>query len=232
MPVDIARFVAAFDSAYPHASYTVPDESLFSPFVTLPLDPCPDIEGMLSLRKQQLLHLAYGLLPPGEAYLEVGTYHGKSLISAVLGNDRRTTYAADNFSEFDVNSLEILMANLARYGVADVATFFDADFRTIYTPEHLREPVGLYFFDGPHDEPSQHDAIRMVEPFLADYALVLVDDWRFASDSMSYAKAGTRRAIAASRNRWKLLYELPARCNGDRALWWNGVAVLSFERCP
>ncbi len=69
-----------------------------------------------------------------------------------------------------------------------------------------------------------------MENFLADEAIVCVDDWRFAADSQSYAKAGTEKAIAESKNQWKLLYDLPARYNGDRALWWNGVAVFSFQR--
>ena len=37
-------------------------------------------------------------------------------------------------------------------------------------------------------------------------------------------------AIAASPNRWTMLRNLPARFNGDRDQWWNGVAVFSFER--
>ncbi len=228
--MNTTQFHREFEALYPNEAYAIPDELLFSPFVAQKEDLCPDVQGMLSLRKQRLLNLAYRLLPPGEAYLEVGTYHGKSLLSAMLNNPLRPTHAVDNFSEFEGNSLEVLQKNLAHYGLADKVTFHDADFRTIYTPENLPQPVGLYFFDGPHDEQSQYDGIHLIEPYLASDALVLVDDWRLAPDSGSYAKAGTRRAIIDSTNRWKLLYELPARCNGDLALWWNGVAVLAFNR--
>lgn len=230
--MDIMEFREVFDAAYPNGDYAVPAESLFSPFVAARGDYCPDVNGMLSLRKQRLLNHCFKLLPAGEGYLEVGTYHGKSLISAMINNPARPVYAADNFSEFDGNTLQVLMENLRRYGLADKLTFYDGDFRKIYTPELLPTPIGLYFYDGPHDEQSQYDGIHLVEPYLADHALVLVDDWRLAHDSGSYAEAGTHRAIADSRNKWELLYDLPARCNGDLALWWNGVAVFSFERTP
>lgn len=72
--------------------------------------------------------------------------------------------------------------------------------------------------------------MKLAEPFLGEGALVIVDDWRFAPDSQSYAKVGTERAIAESQNEWNLLYDLPARHNGDRAMWWNGIAVFGFRR--
>jgi predicted O-methyltransferase YrrM len=176
--MNTTQFHREFEALYPNEAYAIPDELLFSPFVAQKEDLCPDVQGMLSLRKQRLLNLAYRLLPPGEAYLEVGTYHGKSLLSAMLNNPLRPTHAVDNFSEFEGNSLAVLQKNLANYGLADKVTFHDADFRTIYTPENLPQPVGLYFFDGPHDEQSQYDGIHLIEPYLASDALVLVDDWR------------------------------------------------------
>ena len=63
-------------------------------------DSLRDVEGMISVYKQYLLHLAYSLLGPDEAYLEVGTWQGKSLISAMLNNPPRITFACDNFSEW------------------------------------------------------------------------------------------------------------------------------------
>ncbi|OPX28569.1 MAG: hypothetical protein B1H08_05700, partial [Candidatus Omnitrophica bacterium 4484_171] len=94
----------------------------------------------------------------------------------------------------------------------------------------LPVPIGLYFYDAAHDEKNQYLAIKKVEPFLSKRALVIIDDWRFAEDSQSYAKAGTERAISESNNKWQLLYDLPARFNGDKKMWWNGVAVFKFNR--
>ncbi len=84
--------------------------------------------------------------------------------------------------------------------------------------------------DGAHDEESQFLGVRMAEDLLADNAVVIVDDWRHAKDSESYAEAGTKRAISDSPNEWSIRHVLPARYNGDLELWWNGVGVLRFKR--
>lgn len=195
-------------------------------------DPCPGVHGMISPKKQRLLNLAYGRLPPGEAYFEVGTYQGKSLLSAMLNNPLRPTYACDNYSEFQdrENSFTATQENLRRFGLEGAVQFHTCDFREVFEQGHLRHPIGLYFYDGAHDEESQFDALSLVEPYLADEALVLVDDWRLAPDSRSFAKAGSLRAAAESRHAWRLMYELPARFNGDLGLWWNGVGVFAFQR--
>ena len=227
--MDIEAFRASFWRAF-GSSRNAPDDSLRDPDAIRRLDLCPDVEGMLSIRKQRLLNMAFDLLPENECYFEVGTYQGKSLLSAMLGNPPRKVYAADDFSLFDVNTLAITLGNLEKYQLREQVTFFDCDFRNVLTRQHIPEPVGLYFYDGAHDEQSQYDGIHLVEHLLADEALVLVDDWRLAADSRAYAKAGTMRATRDSPHQWRLLYELPARFNGDLGLWWNGVGVLGFRR--
>ena len=199
-------------------------------------DSLRDVDGMISVKKQRLLNLAYAHLEPREAYLEIGTWQGKSLIAAMRGNAPRSTFACDNFSEYDASKgkrLELnalLMRNLRQYQLDRHVTFYDAPFQRICTTEKLPTPIGLYFYDAAHDEQSQYQGITLVESFLADTAVVIIDDWRFAPDSQSYAKVGTERAIRESQHAWEPLYELPARFNGDRAMWWNGVAVFAFRR--
>lgn len=202
----------------------------------VPVDPCPDVVGMASVRKLHLLDRTVSFLPAseGECYLEVGSYQGKSLIAAMLHNHGRWAVACDNFSLFNDGGANraVLDRNLSRYGLSDRVRLFDADFRDLlsrWRDEGL-PAVGVYFYDGAHDEESQYLAIRLVEAVLSDRAIVIVDDWRLAQDSDSRAEAGTRRALAESGNGWKIEYVLPARYNGDLDQWWNGVAVLSFRR--
>ncbi len=228
--MDLAAFQKAFREAFSERHRNAPTYAYWDPLVAGQVDSCPEIPGMLSIKKQQLLNLAYRFLNEDEAYLEVGTYMGKSLVSAMLANPLRPTYACDNFSLFPESSIETVMTNLARYGLQEGVTFYDRDFRAICNGECLPTPVGLYFYDGAHDEQSQYEAIKLAEPFLAEQACVIIDDWRCTPDSGSYAEAGTKRAIAESPHAWRMLYDLPARFNGDRAMWWNGVAVYSFFR--
>jgi hypothetical protein len=201
-------------------------------------DPCPDVAGMTCERKLRLLNRAVSFLPEdrAECYLEVGSYQGKSLISALLRCPGRFAVACDNFSLFDdpvsPRNKAALLNNLSRYQLSDQVRFFDCDFRELlanWRREGLPS-VGVYFYDGAHDEESQYLGIRLAEPLLADQALVIVDDWRYAEDSRSFAEKGTKRAIEESPNRWRIEHVLPARYNGDPDQWWNGLAVLTFQR--
>lgn len=201
-------------------------------------DPCPDVYGMASSKKLRLLNLAVSLLlsNQSECYCEIGTFQGKSLVGALMNNQLKCAIACDNFSEFDVmgspQNQTILKKNLEKYGLAKQIQFFDCNFSRLFSDWKKLNlpPIGVYFYDGAHDEESQFQAIFLAEPFLAVEAIVIIDDWRFAQDSESYAKAGTLRAIGESKNQWLLLHELKAKYNGDRVLWWNGVGVLSFKR--
>src|SRR5215218_3932148 len=60
-----------------------------------------DVPGMATENKLALLNLAAAHLEPGEAYLEVGSFKGLSLIGAMLGNAGRRFHAIENFLEFN-----------------------------------------------------------------------------------------------------------------------------------
>lgn len=231
LDVKTDAFVRKFERAFPPRRRLAPTWWYERGWLRRWVDLCPTVRGMTASKNQRLLNLAFSCLPADEAYLEVGTYQGKTLVSALLHNPPRQAYACDNFSEFAQSEGEaILQRNLARHGLSGRVTFLNADFRTALRPDRIRHPIGLYLNDGAHDEESQYLGIRLCEPLLADEALVVVDDWRHAADSGSWAEAGTKRGIAESRHEWTVLYELPARHNGDHAMWWNGVGVLTFKR--
>jgi predicted O-methyltransferase YrrM len=230
-------FLSAFQKTFSEGQRSQPTSRLsrFLPFQKF-RDPCPDVVGMASPKKLKLLNLAVSFLTKddGECYLEVGTFQGKSLIAALLGNKGRAAIACDNFSEFDSeedsSNITILNQNLSRYGMSDSVRLYNEDFLSLLSRWKIENlpSVGVYFYDGAHDEASQYEAIRSVEDLLSDRALVIVDDWR--EESGSFAEAGTRRAISQSRHSWSIQWVLPARYNGDLAMWWNGVAILVFKR--
>lgn len=229
--MNLAAFRKRFEIKYPRHKIDQVSQWYEIGMVRNWFDPCPNIKGMSSIKKLRLLHIAYGCLNQDECHVEIGTYTGKSLISAMLNNPIRKTYACDNFSQFsDTSSESILFANLEKYGIKNDVNFFNSDFRKILNERFINLPIGLYLYDGAHDFDSQYQAIKLAEHLLSDNALVLVDDWRFADDSHSYAKAGTLKAIEESTESYELLYELPARHNADQAMWWNGVGVLAFSR--
>ena len=115
-----------------------------------------DVEGLISIKKWKLLQLAYGCLDPAEAYLEVGTWQGKSLIAAMHGNESRPTYGCDDFSElYTKRKIDLhasLMKNLERYNLRERVVFYREPFENIFRKEKLPVPIGLYFYDAAHDE--------------------------------------------------------------------------------
>src|ERR671935_432476 len=77
-----------------------------------------------------LVNLAASLLEEGETYVELGTYHGASLIAAMRGNEGRDFVAIDNFSMGPVAvrgrsnppaTRGALEANLTRFGAEGAA---------------------------------------------------------------------------------------------------------------
>lgn len=234
--MDYERFRRELEQTFPSASRDVPAVHLEDAFTRRQFDPCPDVDGMNSVKKQELLRLAVSCLEPREAYYEVGAYKGKSLISALAHGDRDYyAYACENFSEFrsEDHTPELLRRRLERHlgpFAEKYIRVFETDFRLVTNPSDIRHPIGVFFYDGAHDFDSQYSAIMLAERVLADRALVIVDDWRFAPDSQSYAERGTRLAIAESSRRWDEVAILPARFNGDHAMFWNGVGVFYTEK--
>lgn len=71
--MDIDAFRGTFQRVFPGRSIFQPEDDLWNPMVMNQRDLCPDVQGMLSLRKQRLLNVAFSTLPEDEAYLEMGT---------------------------------------------------------------------------------------------------------------------------------------------------------------
>ena len=178
-----------------------------------------------------LVNLAASLLEPGESYVEAGTYMGASLIAAMRGNEGNDFVAIDSFGfgPLEVNGRSLpkagrkaLEANLARFG-AEGATILEGDVFELLRGGALEgRTVGVWYYDAAHDYESQLTALRLVEPWLAERALVLVDD----SDWDDVARA--TRDYLASQPKARLLLEIQGAEHGQ-PVWWEGVQALSWQ---
>lgn len=190
-------------------------------------DVVADVPGMATENKLALLNLAATHLGPGEAYLEVGSFKGLSLIGAMLGNEGRHFYAIENFLEFNLDGEATkaeLLDNLARWVPTQRTQLLEGDcFDLLRRGSPLREPVGVYFYDGAHGRLPHYLALGVAERWLSDRALVVVDD-----ASWPIVRRATDRYLAAHPG-YRLLFDLPAEREEDPR-WWNGVRVYAFER--
>jgi hypothetical protein len=186
-----------------------------------------DVPGLTSPRVQVLLNRCVGALPRDQAYLEIGCWHGASLIAALLGNPDATAVACDNFSQFTQGDPRARMReNLQRYADRIPAlTFYDGDCFELPRQSLIRKPVGVYFYDGDHTAESHVRAFTEFQALLAAEVIVLVDDWNFDA-----VRQGTWRGIDAIRPKQVWFRELPSRGNCDRENFWNGIGAFHLVR--
>jgi predicted O-methyltransferase YrrM len=115
-----------------------------------------------------------------------------------------------------------LEANLREFGV-EGATILEGDAFELLEGGALGDRrVGVYYYDGPHDYDSQVRGLRAVEPWLADEALLVVDD----HDWEEVARATADYLAAEPRAR--LLFDIAGTDKGQPQ-WWEGVAVLAWR---
>ena len=76
-----------------------------------PVDPrfdevASNVTGFTTPAELAVLKAAVDHLPRGEAYLEVGTFKGRSVCGALLDGTERTVVAVENFQEFGMAGAE------------------------------------------------------------------------------------------------------------------------------
>ncbi len=180
-----------------------------------------EVPGLARENNLALLNLAASLLEPGESYVEVGTYHGTSLIGAMVGNDDADFVAIDNFA-LEGGSRRKLDANLEQFGV-EPPTIIEGDaFELVPSGALAGKAIGVYYYDDGHTYEQQLDGLRMIEPWLADRALLIVDDTDW--DDVERAT----RDYLEQQPRARLLVWIPGKDNGYPH-WWEGVKVLAWE---
>ncbi|XGV99594.1 MAG: tetratricopeptide repeat protein [Leptolyngbya sp. BL-A-14] len=185
------------------------------------------IQGMTTANVLQLLNFAVACMEPGEVYCEVGCFQGSTLTGALLNHPDCLAYAIDNFSEFDVahENQSKLMQNLATFGLEEQVFFCDQDFEAFFADLRSLNPVeriGVYLYDGAHDYRSQLMGLLLAKPFLADRALIIVDDSNW--DPVQQANWD----FIAAHPQCSLLLDLPTPGNGHPT-FWNGLQILSWD---
>ena len=202
------------------------------PMAVGPADPAyarvvEQVAGYTSANELAVLNLAAKLLPEGEAYLEVGTFKGRSLCGAVIGVSGRTFYASENYLEFGMLGQEArdeLQRNLDEHAAGVDVRLIEGDcFVTLAKPGVIQQPVGVYFYDGKHTTLAHYLALGLVEPLLADKALVLVDDATWPVVQKAH------RSYLARHDGWEVVARWDATQTGD-PLWANGLHALKYVR--
>jgi hypothetical protein len=160
-------------------------------------------------------------------YLEVGSWAGSTLCSALFGN-KIEAIAIDNWSQFGGPATEFFM-NLARFKSDSKISFLEKDFRQV--PYSALDKSNIYLFDGPHEIKDQRDGIVLAQPALDNCYVQIVDDWNWP-----FVRAGTMDAINEINLTIEFMAEIRTTLDdthpaiwGPESDWHNGycLAVLS-----
>ena len=161
-------------------------------------------------------------------YLEIGTWMGSSVCSAMYGNCAKVL-CIDNWSQFGGPKDEFLSYFNAYKGNND-AQFYEGDCFQIDVS--ILPKFNIYMYDGDHEYQSHYQALVHFLDCLEDIFIFVVDDWNWEN-----VRLGTYHAIRDSK--CQILYDKHIRMTYDNnhtelnhgiANWWNGMYVCILQK--
>lgn len=161
-------------------------------------------------------------------YLEIGTWKGSSVCSAILNNNANAVCIdtwegfGGPFQEFVNNFEKCKGSNNARYIRSDC---WKVDLNTI-------GKFNMYMFDGEHDYNSHYKSISHYIDNLDDTFVFIVDDWNI--DTVRDATNASIKDLNLNK-----LWEKEIRLTFDnshtphdiaRESWWNGIYISVLQK--
>ena len=213
--MDADRFLAELPRLFedfPHSEH--PRDRRFQPVAD-------DVENLARENNLALLNLAAACLEGDEAYVEIGVFHGASLIAAMLGNEGKRFVGIDSFAFRDA-SLDRVHANLAQFDLVAPEIVVGDAFELVPAGALGHVSIGVWYYDAAHSYEAQLEGLRIAEPLLVSGALVIVDDtdWDDVARAMDDYLAEQPRA--------RRLLTLDGKSRGAPH-WWEGMQVLVWD---
>ena len=175
---------------------------------------------------------------PDVCYLEVGVFQGLTLLSVASMVPTLQCYGIDNFSQFDPKGENKNMV-LERQQILQCRNveILDLDYEDAlirFGELSGGRKIGLLFVDGPHDYRSQLMCVLLALPFLADWAVIVIDDCNYEHVRLS------TRDLLCMLPEFRMVFEAytpthPSHMDSvtiqaARDGWWNGIHVLVREK--
>jgi hypothetical protein len=184
------------------------------------------MEGMSGTKTR---HFYNNLLNTEDArYLEIGTWKGSSVCSAMCSNKAKVV-CIDNWSEFGGPKADFLL-NFEKFKGDNDATFIESD---CYKVDVSKLPkFNIYMYDGNHTNESHYKALLHYYNCLDDIFIFIVDDWNWHD-----VREGTFNSI--KKLDLKVLHEKEIRLTWDNShtaqpeasqTWHNGIYVAILQK--
>lgn len=170
-------------------------------------------------RVYAVLNAVVSSMEPGELYVEVGTYQGGSLISALLENEARAI-GVDSFGEFTAtNNYDLTVGNLQKFGVADRVELKNMRFQEFFA-HHAPDRIDVYNYDGAHGYEEQLAGMEAAWSCLHPGSIILVDDYTYPEVSRAVNQFISNHIHSVE---FQFVFLPPQNVD---PIWWNGCVVL------
>jgi len=188
-----------------------------------------DIINMDGMSGTKTRHFYNNLLTIEDArYLEIGTWKGSSVCSAMC-NNKANVICIDNWSEFGGPKNEFLV-NFEKFKGENDGTFIENDCYNVDVS--VLPKFNIYMYDGNHTNDSHYKALLHYYNCLDDIFIFIVDDWNWND-----VRDGTINSI--EKLNLKILYEKEVRLTWDNShtpqplaadTWWNGIYIAILQK--
>jgi predicted O-methyltransferase YrrM len=194
-----------------------------------------NLKGMSGKKLIYTLHSLTKLLCGDNViYLEIGVFRGLTLISNSYYNQNVLCYGIDNFSLFDQDkqNISIINENVNKFNLLNTMIInLDYEVALDALNNYIGDnKVGVFFVDGAHDYRSQLVPLLRIIPYLAENAVVIIDDANYP-----HVRQATNDFLKSNHD-FALLFEAyttkhPSNMNKNEEFesldgWWNGVNIL------
>jgi hypothetical protein len=161
----------------------------------------------------------------GSRYLEIGTWKGSSVCSAMCGNSS-SVLCVDNWSEFGGPKSEFLV-NFEKYKGNNDAKYIESD--CFQLDISTIGKFNIYMYDGNHSYDSHYKSLTYFIDAMDDEFILIVDDWNWVD---------VQNATMDSINELNLnvLWNKEIKLNNegvtthDKDGWWNGISVFLIKK--
>ena len=185
------------------------------------------MQGMTGIKTR---HFYNNILNIDDArYLEIGTWKGSSVCSAMCRN-KANVVCIDNWSELGGPKDEFLM-NFNTYKGENNAIFIEEDCFKVDISQFSK--FNIYMYDGNHSNENHYKALVHYYNCLDDMFIFIVDDWNWKD-----VRNGTRESF--KHLNLSILYEREIRTTNDdshpewgsekQVQWHNGIYVTILQK--
>jgi len=181
------------------------------------LGPLCAIPKMSTFAIGAIINRAVFQMPNCTSFVNVGVWHGFTLIAGMIGNSQKNCIGVDNFSQFD-GPRNQFFKKFQEYK-NEQHHFYDMDYVDYFSKVHS-SAIGFYIYDGEHSYDNQLNGLKMAESFFSENCIILVDDINWHDP-----RQATLDFIKSSTNKYEILLDKTTSFNGHPT-YWNGIMIF------